>query len=189
MGASQSHISGIVGPPVTLLPFAGYANGTYNPETATGGLDVGANANPAGTIADFSNYRGVVLQVLLQRPQGTESNNVEIIPFHGTTSAHSSHSAFGAGWGWKVNGKDNATPGATQVRSLFIDMDRVNPYLSVEVTVQNADAGVTAALLGIVALPMIPRDASRVDEFTANDIIKLYGSEELTFTDLIGNVI
>jgi len=183
MGSAQTFIDSVVGPLITLIPLGSYPDGTYDPTNTTGGITGGALPVGSGQIADVSNYRGAIMQVIVQRPQSTQENNCQVIPHHGPCPDFVTHDPFGADWGWKINGKDHATtPGITQVRELFIDTTRTMSHLSCEVTLQNMVDGPTfgeACLLGVVVIPVIPKRGARLDDWASGDLIRLFSGDDL----------
>ena len=178
MASAQTSIESLVGPPVTLIPFLGYPDGTYNPETTSAGKFADAStASQLGTIADFSAYRGVIMQVMGGAYPGTNANSVSVIPHHGSTSAFSSHAPFGTGWGFYENGKGHGTPGTSSLKNIYIDMDLSNPFLSCEVVVNisTPDLG----LVGVKVIPVLPKISTKLDDYPAAELLRVFQSGDL----------
>jgi len=184
MGAPQNSIDAQVGSAINLLPMLVYPNGTYNPTPSTyaGAFDGGLGSSHEGSgIVDVSDYRGVIMQCLVSKPTGSSTPAVQIIPHHGPCPDFVTHDPFGTGWGFHINGQAAGSPGSSVLRNVFIDTRKTMSHLSVEVTVAGTAAG---CLLGVALIPIGPKGARSVIDFDSDDVLDLFSSGELDFSNI-----
>lgn len=173
MSSSQNSIEALVGPPVVVIPFLGYADGTYNHETTASGIySNGATASLVGAAANVSGYRGAIIQCVVSRPPGSNESAVKIIPHHGPCPEFITLDPFGADWGFFINGKSHASAGETVVKNVFVDTELSSSHLSVEVVLNSGGF----VLMGVTVIPVLPKSSPKLDDFVAADLIKVFGS-------------
>lgn len=160
-----------------VIPLASYLDGVYNPETTTTGVYAnGSTTSLAGSFADVSNYRGAMIQCMVSRIGGANQNALKIIPHHGPCPEFVTHDPFGADWGFFYNGKAHASPGTTELKSVFIDTQFCAQYLSVEVTIASSGA---SAILAVSVVPVLPKTSPRLDDFASGTLLRAFQSGDL----------
>lgn len=169
MSSAQTSPEAIVGPPVELIPLQVYVDGTFTPETAAsfGFYSNFVTAGNAGAIADLSNYRAAILQAVISRPPGSAANAVSVTPYTGPCPDHETHDPIGVDWGVFVAGKANASPGTTEVWSIYLDTLKIMSHVSCSVTVNTG----TTALLGVSVIPLAPKYSPQA--FAVGDLLEV----------------
>jgi len=176
MGASQTSIESLVGPPTVVIPLLAYADGTYSPEdTAVGVYANGATSGVVGAAADLRGYRGAMIQCVISRLPGANANALTIIPHHGPCPDFATHDPFGIEWGFYANGKGHASPGTSVVKTIFVDTDLSMPYLSAQIVIASG----AGAIVGVSVIPLLPKTSPRIDEFPAGKLLTVLDSGPL----------